>query len=64
MIMGYVEIMILFMRYDKDYLIWESTATRHPEQGFIISKEGAPEFPTTEEIIKAAHELYSFVDAK
>jgi hypothetical protein len=51
-------------KYDKDYLIWESTATRHPESGNILSKEGAPEFPTTEAILKAAHDLYSFVDAK
>ena len=51
-------------KYDKEFLIWESTATRHPEQGFIISKKDAPEFPTTEDILKAARDLYSFVDGK
>ena len=55
---------LVMEKYNKDYLMWESSVTRHPESGQIISTKDAPAFPTTEQILKTASELYSFVDTK
>jgi hypothetical protein len=55
---------LVMEKYNKDFQIWESSVTRHPESGQIISTKDAPAFPTTEQILKTASELYSFVDTK
>ena len=55
---------LIHEKYNKDFQIWEMSATRHPESGQIISIKDAPAFPTTKEILECANELYSFVDKK
>lgn len=55
---------LIMEKYNKDFQIWEMSATRHPESGQVISIKDAPAFPTTEQILKTASELYSFVDTK
>ena len=51
-------------KYNKDFQVWEASVTRHPDSGQIISIKDAPIFPTNDEILKTANELYSFVDTK
>ena len=55
---------IVMEKYNKDFQVWESFVTRHPESGQVISIKDAPIFPTNDEILKTANELYSFVDTK
>jgi|TARA_B100002003_G_scaffold244963_1_gene271957 hypothetical protein len=55
---------LVMTRYDKDFQVWESSVLRHPDSGNIISTKDVPAFPTTDEILKTANELYSFVDTK
>ena len=55
---------LVMTRYDKDFQVWESSVLRHPDSGNIISTKDVPTFPTTDEILKTASELYSFVDTK
>ena len=55
---------LIMEKYNKDFQVWEMSATRHPESGQIISTKDAPAFPTTEQILKTANDLYSFVDTK
>ena len=55
---------LVMTRYDKDFQVWESSVLRHPESGQVISIKDAPTFPSNDEILKTADELYSFVDTK
>jgi hypothetical protein len=55
---------LVMSRYDKDFQLWESSVLRHPESGQVISIKDAPTFPSNDEILKTADELYSFVDTK
>ena len=41
---------------------WEQSTDRHPETGAILSVDEAPEYPTSEDILREAEKLYSFVD--
>mgnify|MGYP001188201498 CR=1 FL=1 len=55
---------LVMSRYDKDFQLWESSVLRHPESGQVISIKDAPTFPSNDEILKTADEIYSFVDTK
>lgn len=41
---------------------WNQAADRHPETGVILSIKDAPQFPSSDDILKEANKLYSFVD--
>jgi|TARA_Y100000294_G_C8503423_1_gene315788 hypothetical protein len=55
---------LVMTKYDKDFQVWENSVARHPESGNILVTKDVPAFPTTDEILKTANELYSFVDTK
>ena len=55
---------IVMEKYNREFKVWEASVTRHPDSGQIISIKDAPIFPTNDEILKTANELYSFVDTK
>ena len=41
---------------------WESSTSRHPETGQLLSTKDAPEYPSSEDILREAENLYSFVE--
>lgn len=41
---------------------WENSTDRHPETGAILSTEHAPKYPSSNDILREADSLYSFVD--
>jgi hypothetical protein len=43
---------------------WESSTSRHPETGQLLSTKDAPVYPSSEDILAEANKLYSFVDSK
>jgi len=43
---------------------WENSTDVHPETGKILSTEHCPKYPTSDEILREAEKLYSFVDGK
>ena len=43
---------------------WENSTDRHPQSGVILSTEHSPKYPTSEDILREAENLYSFVDSK
>jgi hypothetical protein len=43
---------------------WENSTDRHPETGVILSTEHAPKYPTSDDILREAEKLYSFVDSQ
>ena len=51
-------------KYEKDMYIWEMTRTRDEKSGQITDPINKPSFPTTQDILDCANELYSFVDSK
>ena len=51
-------------KYEKDMYIWEMTRTRDEKSGQIMDPINKPSFPTTQDILNCANELYSFVDSK
>jgi len=51
-------------RYDREFNIWEQTRTRDPQTGKIMDPIDQPTYPTTQDILACANELYSFVDSK
>jgi len=57
---------LLQSKYEREMTIWEQSLPRHPDTGSIIdpskSEVTKPAFPTTQEILKTANELYTFVD--
>ena len=55
---------IVMEKYNREFQVWEASVTRHPDSGQIISIKDTPIFPTNDEILKTANELYSFVDTK
>lgn len=55
---------LIQQRYDRQFNIWEQTRTRDEKTGKIMDPIDQPSFPTTQEILACANELYSFVDSK
>jgi hypothetical protein len=51
-------------KFDREFNIWEQTRTRDPQTGKIMDPIDKPEYPTTQDILDCANELYSFVDSK
>jgi hypothetical protein len=43
---------------------WLDSTDRHPETGAILSTSNSPEYPSSEDILREAENLYSFVDGK
>ena len=43
---------------------WENSCDRHPETGMMLTIKDAPEYPSTDEVLKEAKNLYSFVDSQ
>ena len=41
---------------------WENSTSRHPETGQLLSTKDAPEYPSSEDILREAENLYSFVE--
>ena len=55
---------LIQQKYDREFNIWEQTRTRDPQTGKIIDPIDQPTYPTTQDILACANELYSFVDSK
>ena len=55
---------LLHSRYEKEMHIWEQTRTRDPQTSKIIDgNDGTqPQFPTAQQILDCADQLYSFVE--
>lgn len=51
-------------RFDREFNVWEQTRTRCQQTGKIMDPIDQPKYPTTQEILDCANELYSFVDSK
>jgi len=49
-------------KFDNAHSKWESSVERHPESGVVLSTKDAPKFPSSDDILKEANKLYSFVD--
>jgi len=43
---------------------WENSTSRHPETGAILSTKDAPEYPSSDDVLREAEKLYSFVEDK
>jgi hypothetical protein len=43
---------------------WENSTDRHPETGAILSTEHAPKYPSSDDVLREAEKLYSFVEDK
>ena len=43
---------------------WENSTSRHPETGAILSIKDAPEYPSSDDVLREAEKLYSFVEDK
>jgi hypothetical protein len=51
-------------KFDDARAKWENSTSRHPETGQLLSTKDAPEYPSTDEILREAENLYSFVEDK
>ena len=51
-------------KFDREFNVWEMTRTRDLQTGKIMDPIDQPKYPTTQEILDCANELYSFVDSK
>jgi len=52
----------VLQRFDDARNKWESSVDRHPDTGVILTTEHAPKFPSSDDILREANKLYSFVD--
>jgi len=43
---------------------WQDSTDRHPESGAILSTIDSPDYPTSDDILREAEKLYSFVESK
>ena len=42
---------------------WENSTDRHPDTGQLLSTVNAPAYPTSDDVLREAEKLYSFVDS-
>jgi len=50
--------------FEMNWRLWEMSVKRDEHTGQVLSRDGAPQRPTIDEVLKAAERLYSFVDSK
>jgi hypothetical protein len=51
-------------KFDHAKSNWEMSTSRHPETGQLLSTKDAPEYPSSDEVLREAEKLYSFVEDK
>lgn len=44
------------------YVGWETSVTRDPKTGQIVTTVGMPEFPGLDKVLETAEKMYSFVN--
>ena len=50
-------------KFEKEFGVWDMSCERHQDTGTLIVSTPPPTYPTTNEILKTANELYTFVEA-
>jgi hypothetical protein len=50
--------------YSAKFQGWESSVTRDPDTGEIVSKVAMPSVPGVEQVLQAANKFYDFVNGK
>ena len=51
-------------KFHNNHQKWLDSTDRHPETGAILSTANSPEYPTSDNILREAEKLYSFVEDK
>jgi|TARA_B100001105_G_scaffold255461_1_gene255085 hypothetical protein len=53
----------VMQKFDNERNKWENSADRHPDTGQLLSTDDAPIYPSSDDVLREAEKLYSFVDS-
>lgn len=51
-------------KFHNQHQKWLDSTDRHPENGVIVSTNDSPNYPSSDDILREAKKLYSFVDGQ